>query len=142
MQNEDTYQILGVEDAALAYAQQPNPLRLIYKSREGISRQSLNHLAKDMRRSVQELAEILPSSYSTLTKKNLFDKSTSEHILLLKALYEYGIDVFGNVSRFNSWLDTPVGYFDNATLYSLLDTSFGIDLVKQELAKIDLGMPF
>ncbi len=139
MQNQDD--ISRVEEAQVAYLSIPQPLRLIHKSRQGITRISLIKIARTMNRPVLELAEVLPSSYSTLTKKEVFDKATSEHILLLQAIFEYGVEVFGDLDKFNTWLDIPVRSFEDATPFTLLDTSFGIDLVRSELHKLDYGLP-
>lgn len=128
-------------DAAVAYGMQPSPLRLVHKSRAGISRPDLMSFAKHIERSLLELAEILPSSYSTLTKKEVFDKATSEHILQLRELFIQGAEVFGDIPHFNAWLDQPVEIYEDASSFSLLDTSFGIALISEALHKIDFGLP-
>ena len=125
----------------VSYVAMATPLRLIHRSRLGISRSTFMNIAKDIKRSVIELAEILPSSYSTLTKKEVFDKATSEHIFMIQELFNYGVEVFGDLNKFNAWLNIAVPSFEGVTPFSLLDTSFGIDLVKEELHKIDHGLP-
>jgi len=130
-----------VMEAMSSYGRPPSPLRLVHRSRQGVTRTALNTISKKIKRPVGVLAEILPSSYSTLTKKEVFDKATSGHILLIDQIFTYGIEVFGDLDRFNQWLDIPVGSFSGATPFSLLDTSFGIDLVKEELHKLDYGLP-
>lgn len=124
-----------------AYSQAYQPLRLIHQSRAGIRRADLMRFGKQIGRTLLELSEILPSSYSTLTKKDLFDKATSEHILQLRAIYAQGVEVFGDITIFNDWLDQPIEAYDDATSFSILDTSFGIELVSEALYKIDLGLP-
>ncbi|MFT4566680.1 MAG: hypothetical protein ACI9FN_001641 [Saprospiraceae bacterium] len=113
----------------------------MHQSRAGIKRIDLLSYAKEINRTLLALAEILPSSYSTLTKKDIFDKATSEHIIQLKTLYEQGIEVFNDLVSFNTWLDQPVEAYEGASSFSLLDTSFGIKLVSDELIRIDYGLP-
>jgi len=128
-------------EAMSPYGSPPAPLRLVHRSRQGVTRKALNHLSRKIGRSVSLLAEILPASYSTLTKKEVFDKATSGHILLIEGIFSYGVEVFGDLDKFNQWLDIPVSGLDDATPFSLLDTSFGIELIKDELSKIDYGLP-
>ena len=93
-ENEESSDFNIATDAAVAYSTRYSPLRLVHQSRAGIKRTDLLSYAKRINRTLLELAEVLPSSYSTLTKKDTFDKATSEHIIQLKTLYEQGIEVF------------------------------------------------
>lgn len=128
-------------DPTLAYVAMTSPLRLVHRSREGVSRSQLNAISKSMRRTVLELSTVLPSSYSSLTKKEIFDKATSEHILMIRELFDYGLEVFGDINKFNSWLDMPSARYDHSSSFSMLDTSFGIGMVKEDLYRIDFGLP-
>jgi len=130
-----------LNDAAVSYAQSNSKLRLAHKSRIGILRQELMQFAGHIKRPIVELADILPSSYSTLTKKDRFDRATSEHILQLRDLYLFGIEVFGDIGVFNSWLDEPLELYDGASSFMMLDTHYGIQLVTEALIKIDRGLP-
>ena len=128
-------------DAAVSYAQSDSKLRLAHKSRVGILRQELMQFAASINRPILELAEILPSSYSTLTKKDRFDRATSEHILQLRDLYHFGNEVFGDIRVFNDWLDEPLELYDGASSFMMLDTHYGIQLITEALIKIDRGLP-
>lgn len=128
-------------EPAVAYTSGSGSLSLVHRSREGVTKKDFNDFAKSIQRSVLELAQILAVSYSTLTKKSRYDKSTSEHILALRQLFMYGMDVFGDIQAFNTWLDEPRSAYEGSSLYSLLDTVFGIEIVSSELRKLDYGLP-
>ncbi len=128
-------------EPAVAYSSGSGSLSLVHRSREGVTKKDFIAFSKSIQRSVLDLAQILTVSYSTLTKKSRYNKATSEHILALHQLFAYGVDVFGDIQRFNSWLDEPRNAYEGSSLYSLLDTVFGIEIVSSELRKIDYGLP-
>jgi putative toxin-antitoxin system antitoxin component (TIGR02293 family) len=55
-------------------------------------------------------------------------------------LYEYGIEVFGDRDNFNIWLNSRSIALGGRSPKELLDTKFGIDLVKDELGRIEHGV--
>lgn len=138
---------LGRPDAMLVAHDPAVPMtyqahrQLIEAARAGVKRADFDLFLKRIKRSLVALAEILPASYSSLTKRKVYDTKTSEHILELAELYRVGLDVFGDIQRFNAWLDLPAPSLEGKTPFSLLDTSFGMDLIKVELQKIDYGLP-
>jgi putative toxin-antitoxin system antitoxin component (TIGR02293 family) len=58
----------------------------------------------------------------------------------LVMLYEYGIEVFGDRDNFNIWLNSRSIALGGRSPKELLDTKFGIDLVKDELGRIEHGV--
>lgn len=128
-------------EPAVAYASGSGSLSLVHRSREGVTKKDFMAFAKSIQRSILDLAQILTVSYSTLTKKSRYDKATSERILALRQLFAYGEEIFGDIERFNAWLDEPRNAYEGSSLYSLLDTVFGIEIVSSELRKIDYGLP-
>lgn len=113
---------------------------IIRASRRGVARTDFVDFVRSIKQSVASMARIIPASYSTLTKKNTFDQATSERIFELAELYARGKDVFGDIDKFNAWLQRISKPLGNVTPYSLLDTSHGIDLVGEELGRIDHGV--
>jgi len=77
---------------------------VIVAARNGVKRTDFIAFAKLISQSVAALAEIIPASYSTLTKKRVYDKETSERIFEIAELYSLGKEVFGSISTFNNWL--------------------------------------
>jgi putative toxin-antitoxin system antitoxin component (TIGR02293 family) len=55
-------------------------------------------------------------------------------------LYYYGIEVFGGQERFNTWLTTKNTALGGIKPKDLLDSSFGIQMLKDELTRIEHGV--
>ena len=73
------------------------------------------------------------------THNTSLDPTTSEKLLKLFALYDKGSLIFGSAEEFNTWLALPsIGMGDQAP-ETLLNTITGIDLVIQELVRIEYG---
>jgi putative toxin-antitoxin system antitoxin component (TIGR02293 family) len=77
----------------------------------------------------------------TSYKKNQtsLDPVVSEKLLKIFSLYDKGLAVFGNISEFNLWLSTPSFGLGKSIPRDLLDTITGIELVSEELTRIEYG---
>ena len=69
-----------------------------------------------------------------------FDPIQSEKILEVALVYKYGVEVFGNKEKFDIWLGAKNVALGNVAPKSLLDTTFGIGLLKDELTRIEHGI--
>ncbi|MBX2844896.1 MAG: MbcA/ParS/Xre antitoxin family protein [Saprospiraceae bacterium] len=132
--------LLQVMEAEASYSVMYNRHAVIAAAREGVTRKDFFAFAKFISQSVAALAEIIPASYSTLTKKKVYDKETSERIFELAEVYTIGKEVFGSIPTFNKWLARKSLPLGGVTPFSLLDTSYGISLVKEEIGRIDHGV--
>jgi len=63
----------------------------------------------------------------------------SEHIIQLFELFDKGLDTFGSLDEFKSWLRHYNAGID-AVPFELLDTITGIGIVMSELIRIDYGV--
>jgi putative toxin-antitoxin system antitoxin component (TIGR02293 family) len=72
--------------------------------------------------------------------KRTFDSLQSEKIIEIALLYRKGGEVFGNQQKFDSWLDTENVALGKVKPKELLDSSFGINLLKDELMRIEYGV--
>ncbi len=117
--------------------------RLVTLVREGVQFSVFSKLLKRISFSVQEWSSFLHLSERTMQRyqkeNKTFDISSSEKIIQITILYEFGVSVFGNKENFDSWLITK-----NVALGSkpieLLDTVFGIEIINNELIKIEHGI--
>mgnify|MGYP000353694700 FL=1 len=67
--------------------------------------------------------------------------AASENVVKLAELYEIGLSAFDNNSEsFVTWLDSPIPALNNDKPIHLLSSSLGIDLVKEELLRIEYGV--
>lgn len=73
-------------------------------------------------------------------EKRTFDSLQSEKILEIALLFKQGIEVFGNVEKFSLWLQTDNLALGKLKPKTLIDNSFGIHLLKDELTRIEYGV--
>ncbi len=116
---------------------------LISLSRHGILKKYLLQLSKKLSFTMHELAKVLHISERTLQRYHAEDplsSEASERAILLAQLYHRGIEVFGSAENFNDWLRTPLPAFEQQAPLHFLDTSFGFQLVLEELGRIEHGV--
>lgn len=71
--------------------------------------------------------------------KLVLKENTKEHIILILSLYKHGIDVFGDVDRFENWLSQKNHLLDNRSPASFLETISGIRFIDNRLTAIEFG---
>lgn len=86
---------------------------------------------------------IFDVSLKTLMRYRKDDKKLSPHqseiALKLVKLYRKGIEVFTTSESFTNWLRKPALGLNNLPPLQFLNTSTGIDLVEDELIRIEFG---
>ncbi|HTF16639.1 MAG TPA: antitoxin Xre/MbcA/ParS toxin-binding domain-containing protein [Chryseolinea sp.] len=88
-----------------------------------------------------ELIGVSVRTYQRQSKTTSMSFAASENILKLAELYEIGLSAFDNNSdSFVTWLDSPIPALNNDKPIQLLSSSLGIDLVKEELLRIEYGV--
>lgn len=121
-----------------------NILFLIKKSREGIKYAAFNSLQKEIPLNQEEWSRILHLSERTLQryKKDKIDFGPiySERIIEVQLLFNKGIEVFGNLEKFHNWLNSRSIALGGINPVSLLDNTFGIMMLKDELTRIEYGV--
>ncbi len=121
-----------------------NIIQLIKASRQGINYDSFDYLLNNFPFNNSEWSKILHVSERTIQRykreKKRFNSMQSERLLLIMLLLQKGIEVFGNKKNFISWLGSTNISLGGIQPKSLLDSTFGINLVKDELVKIEHGI--
>ena len=119
-------------------------LVLIHAIREGIKFSFFISLAEKSPFSLNEWSGFLHISERTMQRyrkeKKSFEPIHSEKILEITLLYKFGIEVFGNKEKFNIWLETQNLALGGIKPKELLDNTFGIALLKDELTRIEYGV--
>jgi len=119
-------------------------LNVIREVRKGIAYNSFTNAVKNVPLTLKEWSGILDLSERTLQRykkdKRAFDTLQSEKIVQVTLLIRYGRDVFGDENKFNLWLNTENLSIASVKPKELLDSSFGIDLLKDELTRIENGI--
>jgi hypothetical protein len=97
---------------------------------------------------ITTLSDEITSNWLNINSKTLRayrkPESTSkdnvkEHLVLLIALYQHGIDVFEGKENFDSWLISENYYFDRKAPMDFLDTITGIKFIDDRLTAIEFG---
>jgi putative toxin-antitoxin system antitoxin component (TIGR02293 family) len=121
-----------------------NILLLINTVKEGIGYDMFVGIANKSPFEISEWCNILHLSERTLQRykkeNKSFDPIYSEKILEVTMLYKFGIEVFGSKENFNVWLASKNVQLGGMEPKELLDTSFGINLIKDELSRIEHGV--
>jgi putative toxin-antitoxin system antitoxin component (TIGR02293 family) len=133
-------------DSIFSYksADDKNVLAIIDAVRTGISFNEFEKIVGNAPFSLAEWANYLQLSERTIQRnqkeKKSFQPIQSERIIELIMLYEYGVDVFGDKDNFNVWLKSKSVALGGRTPKELLDTKFGVGMVKDELGRIEHGV--
>src|ERR1700740_208131 len=120
-----------------------NDWDIVKLARQGFSKRALLSLARKILLTLQELATILHISERTLQRYDddaIIKTEYAEKAVELARLYTRGEEVFGSLDKFKTWMKTPLHVFKGETPVSLLDTSFGFDMVFKELGRIEHGI--
>jgi len=116
---------------------------LIALSRQGITKTQLTKLRQFTGLDTDELAAYLHITSRTLQNyrgAKLLKPNISERALSIARLYAKGFDVFGDRDNFISWMDTPNVVLGGPKPKALLDTVFGIQMLMDELIRIEHGV--
>lgn len=121
-----------------------NVLAIIEIVRNGISYKDFNKIADDTPFSLKDWANYLQLSERTIQRnqkgKKSFQPIQSERIVELSMLYKYGVEVFADKDNFNIWLNSTSISLGGRTPKDLLDTKFGISMVRDELGRVEHGI--
>lgn len=118
-------------------------MELVEFAHEGVKASVIERLADLLKISVKEATRFFHFSERSLRsyikEDKLLDPDSSEKILKIFSLYLYGCEVFGNENNFINWIYKPSFGLRNKIPVDLLYSSDGIDLVHDELARIEHG---
>ncbi|MGZ8559760.1 MAG: type II RES/Xre toxin-antitoxin system antitoxin [Chitinophagaceae bacterium] len=111
--------------------------------RKGIPKKSIDNLVEKTGIPVNEMAVLMRLSDRTLRRydpQTLLNPEQSERVVEISRLYSRGEDVFGNLDNFKEWMNSSVMALGNIKPKTLLDTSLGIDILMNELGRIEHGI--
>lgn len=134
-----------VKDASYDLAHGKEALLLIEQVRKGISSNEFyTSVLTKLSFTLSEWSHYLHLSERTMQRYRAEEKSFeplhSEKILELTMLYNYGVAVFGNKENFDIWLTTKSVALGGVPPKEFLDTSYGIQMIKDELTRIEHGV--
>jgi putative toxin-antitoxin system antitoxin component (TIGR02293 family) len=117
---------------------------LMRVARKGLGYSRFASLTKSFPFSMSDWSEFLHLSERTIQRyakeAKAFDPVSSEKIIEITLLYKDGVGVFGNRKKFDSWLSIPAVALGGAAPKELLDSTMGIQLIRNELMRIEHGI--
>lgn len=120
-----------------------NDIAVVATSKKGLGAQAVFDFISISQFSFPFIEKLLNKTMKTFTayKKNqtALDPVVSEKLLKIFSLYDKGNAVFGNIVEFNKWLAAPAFGLGQSVPRDLLDTITGIELVSEELTRIEYG---
>lgn len=119
-------------------------ISLVEMVRNGVRFDAFDTFANRSPFSLHEWSGYLHLSERTMqryrSEKKIFDPLQSEKIIEIALFYNKGVEVFGSAEKFDSWLETESLALGGIKPKMLLDNSFGINLLKDELTSIEYGI--
>ncbi len=129
--------------AAKSFKEIENDADFIYCIREGVPKQALDNIIDIAGFTMSEIALIIRTSDRTLrryTSKQKLNAEQSERVIELAKLYSRGEEVFGNMDAFKEWVNNRVIALGNKKPKEFMDTSIGIEILMDELGRIEHGI--
>lgn len=118
--------------------------KLIDVTRKGIDYNTFNEFTVSYPLNISTWSKILNMSERTIQRyrreKKRLDSIHTEKLLLIMLLFNKGVSVFGNITNFLAWINSKSIPLGGVKPIDLLDNSFGINMVKDELIKIEHGV--
>lgn len=120
-----------------------NDIDLINITRKGLPKSVLQTLSKVLSISMEKMSGLLHISHRTLQRKSnteLLNIYSTEQVLEIADVVSRGIDVLGSIDAFTKWLHSELRALNYKSPLDYLDTSFGTNLIKDLLGRIEYGV--
>jgi putative toxin-antitoxin system antitoxin component (TIGR02293 family) len=127
----------------------PNPdhsnrYELVQTVREGIPYYAFENYASRSPFTMADWSEFLGLSERSLQRykkdNKSFDRLHSDRILEIVMVLKKGVEVFGNEEKFSTWMNSKIIALGGIKPRELLDSSFGINILDDELTAIAYGI--
>lgn len=117
---------------------------LVKVIRSGIDYKNFNKIQETLPFEIGDWTKILGLTKRTLERYKeegkTFKPQQSERIVEVSQLYNKGVDVFGDAEKFTNWMHSKNMALGNVPPITLLDTSIGINMITDELTRIEYGV--
>jgi putative toxin-antitoxin system antitoxin component (TIGR02293 family) len=134
--NENNEELNVVDEPSFSY--------LISYSQNGMPYQLFDNQTNTIPFNQGEWSDLLHISERTFQRykkeNKTFESIYTEKILEIILLFRRGREVFGSTSLFYEWLNTPNSALEGKKPFSIIDNTFGIQLVTDILGRIERGV--
>ena len=121
---------------------EPDSMQVIDLIREGVSGDSITRLADLInipKNDVYNLLNLKARTAQRQVSKNL-DADKSGHLVQITRILQRCVEVFEDLEKAKRWLKSPNYALGNQIPLNLLDTTEGIELVRDTLTRIEYGV--
>ncbi len=121
-----------------------DPFLILREIQEGVTYEDFESVLNTHPFSITEWAGFLHVSERTLLRykvdKKRFDEPLSERIIQIHNLYKKGLETFEEKENLDIWLNTKNVALGGLIPKSLFDSSYGIEILSNELTRISYGV--
>jgi putative toxin-antitoxin system antitoxin component (TIGR02293 family) len=107
-------------------------------SAQAISKKYIKQVLLLSQLTVTDLIGIIPISIDTYKRKREFSPAVTEKVLEIEEVYRRGLEVFGQ--SFHQWMNTENIALGGVAPKTLLNNSFGIRLLLDEIGRLEYGV--
>ncbi|HEX5554920.1 MAG TPA: antitoxin Xre/MbcA/ParS toxin-binding domain-containing protein [Chitinophagaceae bacterium] len=120
-----------------------NPVAMVLRAAEGLAISVFDRLMQVTALNKGQLAAFIDTTPKTIDnyrlRRHKLGRIESEQLLQLLALYKKGQEIFGSSEAFNQWQKQSAAGLGGIIPFDLLYTPNGINLVMEELFRIEYG---
>jgi putative toxin-antitoxin system antitoxin component (TIGR02293 family) len=120
-----------------------NDISLLTQSKKGLDAKAALDFLSLSGFTQDEFQETFKTTVKTIqnhvNKQLTLDAALSEKLLKSFALFDKGLEIFGSAKSFYQWLGAPAYGLGNQLPFDLMDTITGINLIEEELIRIEYG---
>lgn len=132
-----------IEDVPYKHVSDEDNFAIIELVKEGILYSSFEKIYKQLPFTLEQWADFLNTTTRTLQRRKkentLFSITNAERVIEIYQLYKFGEEVFGT-DGLNKWLNSYIEALDKKKPVSFLNNTFGIQLIKSKLGRIQHGI--
>ena len=133
-----------IKETEVAYMSESTSRSWIRLARKGLTYEDFAMLYEMAPYSLQEWGGMLGLSDRSLQRyhksEGRFSMAVSEKLLMIAHLFNRGTEVFGSRERYFSWMNKPSAALNHNRPNDLLDSMFGLQLLLDELGRIEHGI--
>ena len=115
-----------------------SPADMVAAVRRGLSYKAVAKVAEALQIPTRQLAAYLPVTPRTLQR--YLDRDLSDHLMQIARVFARCEEVMGDRDRARRWLQAPCIPLGNVPPMSLLDTYTGVEMIMDELGRIEHGI--
>ncbi len=133
--DNDMIEAFGIETMA--------PMEMVRKARTGLGKRAAETLAIAMKISMADISRYLDVSPRTLQRKregDVFSPAQSDHLLQIAKVFLRCEEIYEGREAARTWLQRKNRALGDIPPVSLLDTYSGIEMVMDELGRLEHGI--